>query len=328
MITKEICRDYALKIKQETGEFPLKTSWLLKNGFPCGSGKLTNLFGEYNNFRDYCNEPHIQRTADISLEWVKSNCIIDENQCWNWNKALKEDGYGLLTYKRKIHRVHRLTYELVNGDISSGLLVRHKCDNRKCCSPDHLELGTNSDNMLDSSSRSLNKKLYESRDLISLVKKLKSLEERLNFYLTHINIDNKDCWVSYLLKPATQNYYQINFEGKLFRLHRLVLANKLNKKYEEINIARHVCNNKSCINPTHLEEGTVRDNSLDFRQYSKNSKLDSEKVKDIKTALKLETFKEKGSRGKFDKFWAEKFGVSPNTINNVRLGSTWKDIII
>ncbi len=35
----------------------------------------------------------------------------------------------------------------------SGLLIRHKCDNRKCCNPGHLESGTHKENMSDKSLR-------------------------------------------------------------------------------------------------------------------------------------------------------------------------------
>ena len=35
------------------------------------------------------------------------------------------------------------------GEIPKGLLVMHKCDTRACCNPDHLQLGTQKDNMAD-----------------------------------------------------------------------------------------------------------------------------------------------------------------------------------
>jgi len=40
-------------------------------------------------------------------------------------------------------------YEAIHGPKPEGLVYRHKCDNIMCINPDHLETGTNSDNMQD-----------------------------------------------------------------------------------------------------------------------------------------------------------------------------------
>jgi len=57
-------------------------------------------------------------------------------------------GYGLVNDPRTT-KAHRLAWIKTYGDISSGLHVLHKCDNRKCIKPEHLFLGTNADNVRD-----------------------------------------------------------------------------------------------------------------------------------------------------------------------------------
>jgi hypothetical protein len=72
-----------------------------------------------------------------------------ENECWNYLGYLNKFGYGITSYKGESFKAHRLAYILKNGNIPNGLVIMHKCDNRRCCNPSHLLAGTQVDNIMD-----------------------------------------------------------------------------------------------------------------------------------------------------------------------------------
>lgn len=78
--------------------------------------------------------------------------IAGPDECWEWGGAIKSNGYGVLKVggrKGKMWYAHRLAHVLFRGPIPKGLFVCHKCDNRKCCNPNHLFLGDVVDNQRD-----------------------------------------------------------------------------------------------------------------------------------------------------------------------------------
>ena len=69
-------------------------------------------------------------------------------ECWLWLGKKDKDGYGLQG-KGGRRKCHRLSWQIHHGEIPDGLSVLHHCDVRHCVRPDHLHLGTSTDNAVD-----------------------------------------------------------------------------------------------------------------------------------------------------------------------------------
>jgi hypothetical protein len=81
--------------------------------------------------------------------------------CWDWQGSLNSTGYGNVSWSGKLYTTHRIAAwitRMVDTPVAPkrpGVIghVLHKCDNRKCCNPDHLFIGSLTDNMLDAYSK-------------------------------------------------------------------------------------------------------------------------------------------------------------------------------
>ena len=109
----------------------------------------------------------------MNLVKLRDRCKLTESGCWEWQGATAA-GYGRVKVNRKVVSVHRLAFQLANTEVDmSQMMVCHKCDNRRCCNPEHLFLGTSRDNMLDCKAKGrLNTFRKYDADFIERVRKL------------------------------------------------------------------------------------------------------------------------------------------------------------
>lgn len=84
--------------------------------------------------------------ASESLRFNEKWIAEPYSGCWLWIGTERE-GYG--RFGASHEPAHRASWRLHNGAIPNGLFVLHKCDVRSCVNPNHLFLGTHSDNAKD-----------------------------------------------------------------------------------------------------------------------------------------------------------------------------------
>ncbi len=90
----------------------------------------------------------IDLTPDLVVRfWVKVE-KQGPDDCWNWTASTRA-GYGALKSKGKVLSAHCLSWVITHGPIPAGEVIRHSCDNRKCCNPAHLLSGSPKDNVHD-----------------------------------------------------------------------------------------------------------------------------------------------------------------------------------
>lgn len=99
-------------------------------------------------------------------------CYEPNTGCWLWTGSTNGIGYGeMRLHDAKKYYAHRLSVVQFKGVLTKGKDVCHKCDTPSCVNPDHLFVGTTSDNMRDmvKKRRDNNKKKLSDHD-VSVIK--------------------------------------------------------------------------------------------------------------------------------------------------------------
>lgn len=90
------------------------------------------------------------REPEVIARFIaKVRVAQNEGDCWEWTGSADANGRGRFFFEGKIRTAYRVAFTLFNGPIPDGMMVCHSCDNPSCVNPEHLWIGTGSDNMRD-----------------------------------------------------------------------------------------------------------------------------------------------------------------------------------
>jgi len=138
-------------------------------------------------------------------------------------------------------------------------------------------------------------------------------------FLTKVDVMGpNECWnyTGYCNKEGYGNY---TYKGKNVYSHRFSYALFLGPIKNEC--IRHLCNNPSCCNFNHLNDGTKSENNIDMVNCGKQrcQKLLMADVIEIKKMLLV---------GEKCATIAKIFNISEQTISSIKCNRTWKHVVI
>lgn len=90
--------------------------------------------------------------------------------CWLWTGRVDRDGYGIWWLEGKNVRPHRLVCEMYGRPIVPPLVSRHLCNVRNCVNPNHIEPGTQQENVQDQLMLGTHSKLKYTEELVQKIR--------------------------------------------------------------------------------------------------------------------------------------------------------------
>lgn len=126
------CREQVVRDREEARRLPENIAVRCQ----CGCGQLTPVASKTYAARGITRGEPISYIRGHQFLDPQDVCDVDEvSGCWIWNKARNASGYGIT----RNGLAHRVFYTIRVGPIPHGHVLHHKCQNRACVNPEHME---------------------------------------------------------------------------------------------------------------------------------------------------------------------------------------------
>lgn len=254
---------------------------------------------------------------------AKVSTIPTEQGCLEWMAGRNLLGYGTFAVNRIARLAHRVAWEIANGPIYPGLVVRHfVCSNPRCVNVAHLRLGTMADNAQD---RVMDRRRNASGAQKSRVRPVRpTIAER--FYAKVSAVPNENGCLDWLACHNRKGYGTFQIGHTSVHAHR-VAWEIANGPIPPGMWVLHRCDRPRCVNVEHLWLGSNADNVRDRDAKGRGAAIKGEK-QSLAKLTEADVLKIRSGHfdGWFQSQIADHFGISQHTVWCILHRKTWKHI--
>lgn len=134
----------------------------------------------------------------------------------------------------------------------------------------------------------------------------------------------EQCW-TWQAGIGACGYGLFNANGKPDRAHRFSLSLRLGRPLRPGSVACHTCDNRVCVNPDHLYEGTHQTNVDDAVSRGRTSRGESHPISKL-SEMDVLAIRHLAASGEKNRDLAARFGVAEASISNITYGRSWTHI--
>lgn len=175
-----------------------------------------------------------------------------ETGCWLWTAARHINGYGKMYIAGQLVQAHRIGWVLYRAPLTPGLCLNHLCLNKDCVNPYHMEEVTFAQN---TAHRNHNRHLL--RDPAPKPPRvIPTVKERFD---AKWKLVESGCW-EWQGAKALSGHSRMSLNGYPAASHRVGYELYVGPIPEGLHID-HLCRNRGCVNPAHLEPVTLAENN-------------------------------------------------------------------
>ena len=243
---------------------------------------------------------------NVELDDIINRRTEKNGECIEWIGHVDKKGLPRMCLKRKSYCVHRYTWEKSNPKVLGTEYISRSCKNDKCINIEHLRCNPKK------------KPIIWSRVWTRLLK--------------HTKRDEDGCilWTGAMYRK----YGQSSLCGVPMHAHRVSYMVKTKTRIipgeidgEKTNI-RHMCNKPTCIEPTHLEIGTLSQNNFQDKIANKTLRRGEKHyaasiTKEVASDIKLSKRKRGDSDYVSQRSRSGRFNVSLDLVKSIDCGKSW-----